>query len=81
MRRIVGTRALFSNEFVFGFICLKSIWTGLRAAPLGFSGFAPGHKKIKALRHLQEAETSAFQRGLRQAPCFFWPCNGLPPNM
>jgi len=53
----------------------------MRAAQLGFGGFAPGHNKIKALRHLREAETGAFQRGLRQAPCFFWPCNGLPPNM
>jgi hypothetical protein len=25
MRRIVGMRALFSNEFVFGFICLRRI--------------------------------------------------------
>jgi hypothetical protein len=72
---------LFSNEFVFGFICLKRIWTGLRAAPLGFSSFALGHNKINALRHLQGAETGAFQRGLRQAPCSFWQRNGLVPNM
>jgi hypothetical protein len=65
-------RALFSNEFVFGFICLKRIWTGQWASPLGFGGFAHGHNKIKALRHRQKVETSAFQRGLRQAPCSLW---------
>jgi hypothetical protein len=63
-------RALFSNEFVFGFICLKRIWTGLRAAPLGFGGFAPGHNKIKGLRHLQGAETSAFSTRLAAGSLF-----------
>jgi hypothetical protein len=39
-----------------------------RAAPFGFGGFAPGHNKIKALRHLQEVNNGTSHCCSRRAP-------------
>jgi hypothetical protein len=81
MGGIVGRCALFSNEFVFGFICLRGIWGGLWAAPVGFGGLDLGRNWIKTLRQLQKVDVGTFQQGKRPAPCSLWLRSAFMPNL
>jgi hypothetical protein len=70
MCRIVGRRILFSNEFVFGFICLGRIWTGLRAAPLGFDGFGPWPQQDQGPTPPARSRNQRFSTGLAAGSLF-----------